>query len=254
MPFKVTGQCQISRHSSGTPMPSMHYHDNYELYYLEAGSREYFVEDDLFSVAAGDFVLVAPGLLHRTGGEYGMRTLVEFTGDFLRKHFSETMAERLLGCFDRVKITPDEKSQQPMRQLVKELYETEDELDFALRLASLLQRLGKCESTRLEGSTVGAIVSYINHNFGSIRQISQIADHFYISRFHLCRIFKDAMKMTVVDYLNRVRIRNACQYLRSSDKDMGEIAYLCGFHDPAYFSNVFKRQVGLSPSRYRRGE
>jgi AraC-like DNA-binding protein len=160
--------------------------------------------------------------------------------------------ERLLGCFDRVKITPDEGNQQSLREMVKELYETEDELDFALRLAGLLQLLGKCESARLEGSTVGAIVSYINHNFGSIRQISQIADHFYISRFHLCRIFKDAMKMTVVDYLNRVRIQSACRYLHASDKDMGEIALLCGFHDAAYFSNVFKRVQGITPREYRR--
>ena len=40
--------------SSSGKMPSMHYHDSYELYYLAMGSREYFIEDKLFSVAAGD--------------------------------------------------------------------------------------------------------------------------------------------------------------------------------------------------------
>ena len=58
--------------------------------------------------------------------------------------------------------------------------------------------------------------------------------------------------MTVIDYLNQVRIQNACRYLRSSDKEVGDIALLCGFRDAAYFSNVFKRLTGTSPSAYRK--
>ena len=96
------------------------------------------------------------------------------------------------------------------------------------------------------------MVAYINANFAGITNIEQIARQFYISKFHLCRVFKAAMKMTVVEYLNRVRIQNACRYLRHSDKDMGDIALLCGFHDAAYFSNVFKRVLGISPREYRR--
>jgi AraC-like DNA-binding protein len=95
-------------------------------------------------------------------------------------------------------------------------------------------------------------VAYINANFASITGISQIAEQFYISKFHLCRVFREAMKVTVVEYLNRVRIQNACRYLRSSEKDVAEVAMLCGFHDAAYFSNVFKRVMGITPSAYRK--
>jgi AraC-like DNA-binding protein len=128
----------------------------------------------------------------------------------------------------------------------------EDETQFAVLLAALLQELGSCEQTVLSHEGVSAMVAYINANFASITGISQIAEQFYISKFHLCRVFREAMKVTVVEYLNRVRIQNACRYLRSSEKDVAEVAMLCGFHDAAYFSNVFKRVMGITPSAYRK--
>ena len=137
---------------------------------------------------------------------------------------------------------------------MKSIEAAEGETEFALRLGALLQALCRCEKAELSGEPVSAMVVYINANFASIRNISQIAERFYISKFHLCRVFKEAMKITVIDYLNQVRIRNACRYLRSSDKDVGEIALLCGFRDAAYFSNVFKKITGTPPSAYRKAK
>ncbi len=245
---------EVSRSEGNITMADMHAHSYYELYYLEAGSREYFVEDTIFSVQAGDFVLIAPGKLHRTGGEYGMRILVCFTEDFLLRTFSCTGAARIVGCFDRVKITPPESERGRFLEMLTRLEQTEDETGFAVTLAGLLQALEGCEPTALPHEGVSAMVVYINENFANIRSITQISDRFYISKYHLCRVFKDAMKITVIEYLNQVRIRNACRYLRSSDKDMGEIALLCGFHDAAYFSNVFRKLTGQTPSSYRKGK
>ena len=66
--FEDTPDHFVSTVARQFSMPAMHYHNSYELYYLEAGSREYFVEDKFFSVSAGDFVLIAPNKFHRTGG------------------------------------------------------------------------------------------------------------------------------------------------------------------------------------------
>lgn len=243
---------EITRSEGSAAMPQMHAHDYYELYYLEAGSREYFVEDTIFSVEAGDFVLVGPGKLHRTGGEYGMRTLVCFKESFLLRAFTRDTAQRLTRCFDRLKITPAPEHREALAAALQLLDGEGDDLMFAVRLGHLLLELGNCAQTELSGDPVSAMVSYINANFASITNIQQIADQFYISKFHLCRVFKAAMKLTVIDYLNQVRVRNACRYLVASDKDVGEIALLCGFHDAAYFGNVFKRLMGITPGSYRR--
>lgn len=243
---------EVSRSEGSITMADMHAHGYFELYYLAAGSREYFVEDTIFPVQAGDFVLIAPGKLHRTGGEYGMRILVCFTEDFLLRTFTKSGMQSIVRCFEKLKITPPEEARGHFLELLTRLERTEEETQFAVLLASLLQELERCEHTVLSHEGVSAMVAYINANFASITGISQIAEQFYISKFHLCRVFKEAMRMTVVEYLNRVRIQNACRYLCSSDKDVAEIALLCGFHDAAYFSNVFKRTMGVTPSMYRR--
>lgn len=243
---------EVSRSEGNITMADMHVHNYYELYYLAAGSREYFVEDTIFSVQAGDFVLIAPGKLHRTGGEYGMRILVCFTEEFLLRTFTKKGMQSIVRCFERLKITPPEQERGRFLELLTCLERMEDETQFAVLLAALLQELGSCEQTVLSHEGVSAMVAYINANFASITGISQIAEQFYISKFHLCRVFREAMKVTVVEYLNRVRIQNACRYLRSSEKDVAEVAMLCGFHDAAYFSNVFKRAQGVTPREYRR--
>ena len=251
--YKENTDHEITRSEGGGLMPQMHEHSYYELYYLEAGSREYFVEDTIFSVEAGDFVLIAPGKLHRTGGEYGMRVLVCFTEDFILRTFTRSAAQRLLACFDDLKLTPGKHRRELFISLLQRIESAADETEFALQLGALLQELNRCEKAEVSGEPVSAIVAYINANFAAIQNIGQIAERFYISKYHLCRVFKEAMKVTVIDYLNQVRIQNACRYLSSSGKDMGEIALLCGFHDAAYFSNVFKRLVGTTPSAYRKG-
>lgn len=242
----------IDTASGNTRMPSMHFHASYELYYLEMGSREYFVEDKMFSVSAGDFVLISPGMLHRTGGEYGVRVLVGFKQRFLTRVYTQEAIDHLLKCFERLKVTPSHNQQSVCKSYLKRMAASTDETELALMLGLLLTELSKCKNEEIHDGYVSTIVAYINQNYATISNIGQIADHFFISKYHLCRIFKSTMKVTIIDYLNQIRIKNACQMLDFSGRDIGEISELCGYNSVAYFSNVFKKITGVAPSRYRR--
>ncbi len=250
--FSPTSDFLIKTNSGDFKMPSMHYHASYELYYLEAGSREYFVEDKVFSVAAGSFVLIKPGRLHRTGGAYGLRTLINFSETFLLRNYTQAATERLLRCFDHPLIIPPENVQEEFKRLLRWLAGTQEEQEFAVYLSVLLNELSKytAEEESVDEYMSG-IVEYINNNYSQLHTIEQIAEHFFISKYHLCRVFKKTMGMTLIDYLNQIRTKNACAYLKSSDKSILEISELCGFRSPTYFSNLFKKQVGMSPNKYR---
>ena len=176
--YKENTDHEITRSEGGGLMPQMHEHSYYELYYLEAGSREYFVEDTIFSVEAGDFVLIAPGKLHRTGGEYGMRVLVCFTEDFILRTFTRSAAQRLLACFDDLKLTPGKHRRELFISLLQRIESAADETEFALQLGALLQELNRCEKAEVSGEPVSAIVAYINANFASIQNIGQIAERY----------------------------------------------------------------------------
>jgi len=233
-------------------MPSMHYHTAYELYYLQAGSREYFIEDKLFSVLPGDFVLIPPGKLHRTGGEYGERILINFHVNFLQKFYTEDMIAQLVQCFDAWKRTPSPTQQNTCTHLLKKILESKDEATSALLLGTLLMELNSISPPVMHENAMNPIVAFINQNYATITSLEEIADRFYISKHHLCRIFKKTMKLTVVDYLTQIRLKHACQMLLFSQMPIGKISDACGFHSSAYFSRVFKENTGKSPVEYRR--
>ena len=73
-----------------------------------------------------------------------------------------------------------------------------------------------------------------------------------LSRQHLCRLFKNAMGVTLMQYVNRIRVKNACTLLERSEKSLSEIGQLCGFDSCSYFSTVFKNNMGISPMKYRK--
>lgn len=250
--YCTTSEFFVGVSSGNTAMPAMHYHNAYELYYLEVGSREYFIEDKLFQVDAGDFVLIPPGKLHRTGGAYGKRILVQFTERYLCKYYTREVADQILQCFAHWKVTPTHPQQKRCIDLIKQMTTGCEPLEEMILLGQLLIELGKCASEEIQEDSVSKIVSFINANYGKIDTIEDIAQYFFISKYHLCRIFKNAMKVTIIEYLNQIRIKNACQFLSFSDEDIGEIAERCGYHSIAYFSNVFKKITGQSPSEFRR--
>ncbi len=233
-------------------MPDMHYHDSYELYYLEAGSREYFVDDKFFSVTAGNFVLISPSKFHRTGGAYALRTLVGFTSNFLSKTYSPVASKNLLKCFDEVLICPPEHMQKDLKKLLKIMAECKTETDFGIYLGMLLKQLSACKSETTYDEQISGIITYINHHFSELHSIDQIANYMHVSKYHLCRIFKDAMGITLINYLNNIKIKNACTFLESTNKGILEISHLCGFNSLAYFSNVFKKITGYSPLKYKK--
>lgn len=250
--FSETTEYGIETVSRNFKMPSMHYHDSYELYFLEVGTREYFVEDKFFTVSPGEFVLIPPGKLHRTGGEFCVRTLVHFTKEFLMKFYQHIAIEQLLLCFESVKITPEQNTLTWLRSLLTQLHACTNEMDFALLLGALLKTLGNCGKQEVQFGQMGQIVGYINQNFAEIENIDQIAKQFYISKYHLCRVFKKTMHVTLIEYINQVRLKNARRLLEISEYGIGEIALRCGYSSTAYFGCVFKENLGETPSEYRK--
>lgn len=106
---------------------------------------------------------------------------------------------------------------------------------------------------RTSGSSlVSAIVRYINDNYQLNLNLQDLSDKFYMSRDYLSRIFKQQTGHNLVDYINQVRTDNAARLLVNKQLKIAEVAAMVGYNDEKYFSKMFKRFVGTSPSNYRR--
>ncbi len=99
---------------------------------------------------------------------------------------------------------------------------------------------------------VNRICNYINRNYREQILVKELARSVSINENYLIRIFKQKTKLTPNQYLNNVRLFHASQMLCESSITVSEISYSCGFNTPAYFTKLFKKRFGKTPSEFRR--
>jgi transcriptional regulator GlxA family with amidase domain len=98
---------------------------------------------------------------------------------------------------------------------------------------------------------VRAAMQFMNSHFAESISMANVAHEIGISRSRLFAAFKTATGMTPNDYLQRLRVAKAAEFLKSSDQSITEIAMGCGFSTSQYFSFVFSKYHDLPPKSYR---
>lgn len=93
---------------------------------------------------------------------------------------------------------------------------------------------------------------YMKENYYENLTLAGVAEKVGITPGYLSTLFSQKMDKKFVDYLNELRVEHACTYLMQNYLKTYEIAYKVGFRDEKYFSKVFKKIIGQSPSEYRK--
>lgn len=124
------------------------------------------------------------------------------------------------------------------------------------QLYHLINQLLKTNETLTTNSNkkhekIQNVRNYLKKNFAKNISLDYLAQHFYINKYYLTRIYKETYQQTITQTLTQIRITKAKELLRYSDLSMDEIASQCGFQDASYFSKVFKKMEGESPQKYR---
>jgi len=97
------------------------------------------------------------------------------------------------------------------------------------------------------------VLRYIDEHHSELITIKDLAMCIDVTPQYLCLLFKKAMKMRPMEYVNRVRINYSKELMfNESDIKMHHIAQRVGFDSPSYFSSVFKRLEGLSPEQFKK--
>lgn len=93
-------------------------------------------------------------------------------------------------------------------------------------------------------------IRFIDRNYAGSIDIEKIAQSAGVSRSHLYRLFMTYISMPPNEYLTRYRINKAAAFLKEGGLTVGEAAYSAGFADQLYFSRVFKKYMGMPPSKF----
>ena len=117
-----------------------------------------------------------------------------------------------------------------------------------------LERLGNvlCGSRVEKDAHLGGIVDYIRENYTENLTLQSLAEQFGFSYSYLSAYFNQYAKEGFSEYLNRIRVQKACEYLEDPAYTIAEVSSAVGYSDHSYFCRVFKKMTGETPSGYRR--
>lgn len=129
-------------------------------------------------------------------------------------------------------------------------------------LAQILEIADELEGRQIEkkmeeGAHSGVLdraVEYVEENYHKELTLQKVAELVGISGGYLSTLFSQYIGEGFVDYLNRIRIEHACDYLKQKYFKTYEIAYKVGFRDEKYFTRVFKKIMGMTPSEYKKSQ
>lgn len=104
---------------------------------------------------------------------------------------------------------------------------------------------------RLAPRTLARLKQHIADNLARDVTLDELAGVAGLSRFHLCRAFRDSTGLPPHAYLTRARLAAARKLLRGGDRPIGEVARACGFASPNQFATSFRKAMGITPTRFR---
>lgn len=241
-------------------MCQSHFHEFFELYYLESEERHHMIEGELYHLTAHEFIIFPPNVMHHSYGDKNVpfkRIVLYFTPDMIvypevRSYLLET-----------ARVFSLKKIKKSMIHLLLSMLHTELDKEEGLfqkeylenLLNQLLLTILRADYTPVESTPrtrPAQAVNYIHEHYAEEISVSALADMLYVSPYHLCREFKKVTGKTIIQYLNMTRVLHAQRMLLETDYNITRISKETGFSNLTHFNRIFKSITGVSPSEKRK--
>lgn len=111
-------------------------------------------------------------------------------------------------------------------------------------------RLPEHESDNISGKAIG----YMHENLHKNMTLQELADKLGYSPSHFSNLFRQQTGESPIAYFLKLKIQKSCQYVELTNMKMNEISDLMGIDEPAYFTRLFTKIMGITPSEYRKRE
>lgn len=241
-----------------------HYHTFHKIIILLAGKAGYAIEGERYDLSPGDFVLVGRGSIHRPEvavDDFYERMILYISPSYLASLSTEDCD--LEGCFRQAQtafryVYRDEGGSR-VRSLFETLARTGREGGYGAALLARAQFLelmvevnrvcrgGHQVQAAAGDSKVVALLQYLNLHLTEELSIDQLAQRFYISKYHMMRRFRQETGYSVHGYLTEKRLLLA-QRLLAQGTPPSEAGLQAGYQDYSTFSRAYKKHFGHGPS------
>ena len=236
-----------------------HGRGDYQLLYIGAGKLHLYINGEERIIPKGNMLLFRPGetqIYNLYAADKPETYWVHFTGsdvDILLDYYGMPKDENVFFTG----ISPD--YQWLFKQMIQELQlcrvNYEDLLSMNLRHIFLIINRFLKEGTELDSDALNEVeraTHYFNENYNQNICIKDYAADRHMSDCWFNRTFKKVTKVTPIQYIISLRITSAINLLENTNHNIKQIASMVGYDDEYYFSRLFKKNTGLSPTEYRK--
>jgi len=243
-----------------------HYHEFCKILLLVSGQGSYYVEGQRYSLIPGDIVLIGSRSVHKPELEAGVpyeRIIIYISPDYLQQISAEDAD--LLSVFDGKRghvLRPVESRRRKLFGIAAALEENLSKPGFGqeilsrCELARLVVEIGRSfrdkrsdlPSPILPGNKrILEIMEYLDGNLSEDIDMDALAERFYISKYHMMRLFRRETGETVYGYLTQKRLLRSRQ-LMDGGMSATQACYACGFHSYSSFTRAYGKYFGTTPT------
>ncbi len=245
----------IYRQTNKDSLTATHHHHNntIEFIHIEEGEGKILIDDNIYEFASGYLFVFDAEMVHCTypenPSEYVRNKLIIDKG----------ILSAITGMQEnnrQIKASP--KTSKELSAIFKsaEMMTRSEDMRI-LAWAEIVKIINICceEQTsiyHIDSGCVYETIKYINEHLTEKISLDTLAQKIHISKYHLCRRFKEETGMSVFTYLKSQRISMAKELLSKTDMPITYIALETGFGDISCFTKCFKAETGITPSEYRK--
>jgi len=250
------------RETGGRLACAPHLHRELELVYFTEGESVAIADSSRCVLHAGDVFLSFPNQVH----SYIKTTGIEKYALFILKadmipEFSELFQSGVPESPVIKGAGNDPKIQLLFDLLIKSCHDHTEGDSFAstqrrgylLALFSALLPQMKISKLSLgDSDTLRSIVAFCAQNYSENLSLSLLQERLHLNKYYISHLFNDKLKIRFNDYINALRVNEACRFLSNSEASITEISELVGFNTLRTFNRAFMKHMNTSPSEYRK--
>lgn len=231
--------------------------DQYVLIYCVDGSGWYVLKGQRYEVKRNQYFILPAGMPHEYGATEGERWTiywVHFRGEHASVYAEgaqkpqEVKAAMNSNISNRNNIFEEILSTLHFGDGIEDLRYASSLLHYYL---ASLRYLRQYRSTVRYDGVVNAAIHYMKENVERHLTLQDVLDYVGYSSTRFSALFKKETGSSPLAYFNRLKIEYACQMLKITDMHINQICYKVGIEDSLYFSRMFSKAMGMSPSEYR---
>lgn len=244
-----------------------HWHKEFEIIRVLKGTFAVHLNNTEYLLQEGDILFVEGGCLHRGKPQNGVYECLVLDPAMLKRQQND-VAEKYISPIVQAKVGINRLSSpcdSEMQDTVAKLFTVMRERQpyYELRVYGLLFDLfaqlyaqkyilpREKAAHSHQTQTIIQLIDWMEKNFAEPISLQKLSALSGLTPKYLCRVFKEYTSKTPMEYINELRIENACYEMSIRGKNITAASYDSGFNDLSYFCKIFKRHKGITPREYK---